>query len=756
MQFLEHYVLAKSNQNSEHSKAKVSNDQRNTNIVTTNGEKADVSNPNKKSVPAMKFDPSKTPSSFMKLSSPENETTKKVVPLPDCIDPHPEVSNEAMRKKRLEYFESIPNSQNSVRSLNTKSNTATKKSEVKKILEEIEDIKDEKYDIPISPPRQVPESFFASRNLPYPLISRKNVNNNNSNNSSRRFSTTSTHSSNSTSTTDYEPIMIDAKKNDHSIKDEHSKAAAVVKTKPIQKSKRPIMTKLTSTSESECSSSVESSKIREKYLKSKKQQGNNNGNNDNKQDWKNNDVVQEEESKIQRIEIQGLKLSGASSNSNDIQQPKRPARNKMRRSQIMEIESSVNSSENKKSQKQKNNANNNNHDFGNSSNISTTSIASPSTRRADEIDDMLVRKVDARPRQLSPVEMTFENTTSDILLAENTNNLEKHNIDNIVNALRNQNKNNPADAGITKKSAIGNKKSKQMLIKNKNSSDKDKDAGPNQQKNQPYNNTTAADKKSRQVVAKIDSKSSVSAVSNKIEQTHDHDKRRLSKVNNNNNNKGRAEVKKQETKISSNLNADRNDMKRFNVESSRTVESSSSSTSSLDSTIEFPKKSSKNHGSNNFNGQKLVNSIELKRRTGAIPKKQQARKGREIQSSEIVDDVLYISGPVKIPSLLDNAPSYLEKKPAKNSGNGNDPHSSSSINKMLAFPLIPSDKFDPEKSTLSRKNKLDHEISANSQNNAFSSGSGGVVDGAANSRMQDIHVEATVLKSRSPEKIHSM
>ena len=753
MQFLEHYVLVKSNQNSEHSKAKVSNDQRNTNIVTTNGEKADVSNPNKKSLPAMKFDPSKTPSSFMKLSSPENETTKKVAPLPDCIDPHPEVSNEAMRKKRLEYFESIPNSQNSVRSLNTKSNTATKKSEVKKILEEIEDIKDEKYDIPISPPRQVPESFFASRNLPYPLISRKNVNNNN-NNSSRRFSTTSTHSSNSTSTTDYEPIMIDAKKNDHSIKDEHSKAAAVVKTKPIQKSKRPIMTKLTSTSESECSSSVESSKIREKYLKSKKQQGNNNGNNDNKQDWKNNDVVQEEESKIQRIEIQGLKLSGASSNSNDIQQPKRPARNKMRRSQIMEIETSVNSSENKKSQKQKNNANNSHEKIVPAGTNISTSIASPSTRRADEIDDMLVRKVDARPRQLSPVEMTFENTTSDILRAENTNNLEKHNIDNIVNALRHQNKNNPAD--ITKKSAICNKKSKQMLIKNKNSSDKDKDAaGPNQQKNQQPYNTTAADKKSRQVVAKIDSKSSVSAVSNKIEQTHDHDKRRLSKVNNNNNNKGRAEVKKQETKISSNLNADRNDMKRFNVESSRPVESSSSSTSSLDSTIEFPKKSSKNHGSNNFNGQKLVNSIELKRRTGAIPKKQQARKGREIQSSEIVDDVLYISGPVKIPSLLDNAPSYLEKKPAKNSGNGKDPHSSSSINKMLAFPLIPSDKFDPEKSTLSRKNKLDHEISANSQNNAFS-GSGGVVDGAANSRMQDIHVEATVLKSRSPEKIHSM
>ena len=64
MQFLEHYVLVKSNQNSEHSKAKVSS---NTNIVTTNGEssKVDVSNPNsnKKSLPILKFDPSKTPSS---------------------------------------------------------------------------------------------------------------------------------------------------------------------------------------------------------------------------------------------------------------------------------------------------------------------------------------------------------------------------------------------------------------------------------------------------------------------------------------------------------------------------------------------------------------------------------------------------------------------------------------------------------------------------------------------------------------------
>ena len=76
---------------------------------------------------------------------------------------------------------------------------------------------------------------------------------------------------------------------------------------------------------------------------------------------------------------------------------------------------------------------------------------------------------------------------------------------------------------------------------------------------------------------------------------------------------------------------------------------SSSSSSSLDSTNnELVARKTRN---NNFNGQKLVNSIELKRRTGAIPKKQQARKARRaIQSSEIVDDVLYISGPVKIPA----------------------------------------------------------------------------------------------------------
>ena len=74
--------------------------------------------------------------------------------------------------------------------------------------------------------------------------------------------------------------------------------------------------------------------------------------------------------------------------------------------------------------------------------------------------------------------------------------------------------------------------------------------------------------------------------------------------------------------------------------------------------------------------------------TGAIPKKGvQQQPKPQVQGSEIVDDVLYISGPVKLANT--------EKK-VENSNPS-----------IRAFPLIPSDKFDPESTLMRNAKKFD-------------------------------------------------
>lgn len=107
-----------------------------------------------------RFDPSKTPSSFIsqKESSqpPSNaqEIIKAEVVTPEN-DAESDMTREALRKKRLEYFESTVHSPPAT--LKTRE-FERDKSEVKKIIELEEKLGH--YDVPMSPPKRVPESFF--------------------------------------------------------------------------------------------------------------------------------------------------------------------------------------------------------------------------------------------------------------------------------------------------------------------------------------------------------------------------------------------------------------------------------------------------------------------------------------------------------------------------------------------------------------------------------------------------------------------
>ena len=156
------------------------------------------------------FDPSKTPSSFIHkpMQSESSDTFDTATDTSDTVDAvsPDDITKEALRQKRLEYFVKVQSPPNTM----AKKSTFERQSEVKKAIEMDENM--DFYDVPITPPRKVPDSFFRERNLPHPFKKPKNTQAA-PKKSEKRISTTSS---------EYEPILIDSTL-------ESSKAAKVVK-----------------------------------------------------------------------------------------------------------------------------------------------------------------------------------------------------------------------------------------------------------------------------------------------------------------------------------------------------------------------------------------------------------------------------------------------------------------------------------------------------------------------------------------------
>ena len=170
-----------------------------------------------------KFDPSKTPSSFIQKqpssqsesseiesSPPPQSTPQSNFDTSEFLTPE-DLTKEVLRQKRLEYFVKIQSPPLTL----AKKSTFERQSEVKKAIELDEHM--DHYDVPITPARKVPDSFFRQRNLPHPFKKPKMGSEKKKVNSEKRIST-------STVSSEYEPILIDSTL-------EKSKAAKVVKTK---------------------------------------------------------------------------------------------------------------------------------------------------------------------------------------------------------------------------------------------------------------------------------------------------------------------------------------------------------------------------------------------------------------------------------------------------------------------------------------------------------------------------------------------
>ena len=335
-----------------------------------------------------RFDPSKTPSSFIpgKSLSPSSEEQSDE---PKMSEQLAEMTKTALRLKRLEYFGKSPPS------TNVKKDTIPKKSEVIKAIEMEEQYGH--YDIPVCPPRKVSDSFFEKKMIPHPFKSPQ-----------KRHSTISC--------TDYEPVLIEVKKDEHD-----SKSAKVIKTTSVQngtrrKSNEPMASSRKSSnndrqhdittprpasrrqstvtpsrkaSSSSASSSSRKSSINDREVlrsrpnlqsrRSSNELVKQTGQSDRKprktsdqQDSKskrNNipsrDIVTPVTPSVQRMEIKPLKLSGPALDQS--RKPQRPARNnKFRKSQSLECPTPQPSQ--KVAQK-------------------------PSTGKVDEIDDLVTRQV---------------------------------------------------------------------------------------------------------------------------------------------------------------------------------------------------------------------------------------------------------------------------------------------------------------------------------------------------------------------------
>jgi hypothetical protein len=273
------------------------------NLATVHKQEPPIGQQSLGRIQSTKFDPTKTPSAFIagkvenrhvenhNVENPQgkNLDNRSTSTLPGCIDPNPELSKQALRNRRLEYFQSI-------QTTTSPSGTSKPKppSEVKKAIE-IDAVID-LYDVPTSPPRRVPESFFKDRQLYSPHTQAMPGGKSQQNRSVQHQKKDPLKRIRNAS--DYEPILCNAKR----ANDKSSKSAKVVKTP--------------------------------KTMPKTHQQGP-----INKPDQP--PVVSKLQQPSPRLEIKGLRLSGPSTSVDGPMtqaqtQPKRPARNKFRKSQSLE------------------------------------------------------------------------------------------------------------------------------------------------------------------------------------------------------------------------------------------------------------------------------------------------------------------------------------------------------------------------------------------------------------------------------------